>query len=459
LALGALTRGKDFQICPGEGCERVVQLAEACNQMSCLCGVSFCYVCGKKAEASSDHWLRELGGCPRWGERGSGRELFDDDDPDEDDDADDAGAEEMVPWERGDGESTTFNFTRWAWQAAMAAGTVYDLQLDVMFGIAPDTVERHADIIDQVRRAMEMYNPVSRSGVSEEEWQAIVMNQNNAADHWLRALETFVWNGQGTATEHFGGPLLDFIPRRVFNMAVAADREAGALWVREANERTIAFVADALNDEFPGSAVFDVGPGGVPGESWNIRDMDMFNDLPALGFFKLAGGALLVVPKPEQMMEVAVNVEVVPQPVVQNEDPAPDIYAADENHYVIIRAGQPFMRRRLDMALLKQTAPFFFLYAVTYPAFVVLLDVFIGEFDQREFDRELGLDFLEGLKIPGSWFPDRELEGSIYDGVLVPGYYSQDMFLRRSMAFWACLILLFSCWYDLRPALAAAFVK
>jgi hypothetical protein len=30
----------------------------------------------------------------------------------------------MVPWERGDGESTTFNFTRWAWQAAMAEGTV-----------------------------------------------------------------------------------------------------------------------------------------------------------------------------------------------------------------------------------------------------------------------------------------------------------------------------------------------
>jgi hypothetical protein len=136
--------------------------------------------------------LRQLGGCPRWGERGSGREFFDDDDPDDDDDADDAGAEEMVPWERGDGESTTFKFTRWAWQAAMAAGTVYDLQLDVMFGIVLDTVERHADIIDRVRRAMEMYNPVSRSGAFEEEWQALVMNQNDAADHWLRALETFV---------------------------------------------------------------------------------------------------------------------------------------------------------------------------------------------------------------------------------------------------------------------------
>jgi hypothetical protein len=113
----------------------------------------------------------------------------------------------------------------------------------------------------------------------------------------------------------------------------------------------------------------------VPGESWNIRDMDMFIDLPALGLFKLAGGALLVIPKPEQVMDLEVNVEVVPQPVVQNEDPAPNIYAADEKFYVIIRAGQPFRGRRLDLALLKQTAPFFFLYAMTYPVSAVLFDI------------------------------------------------------------------------------------
>jgi hypothetical protein len=265
-------------------------------------------------------------------------------------------------------------------------------------------------------------------------------------------LETFVWNGEGTAAEHLGGPLLDSIPRHVFDMAVAADREAGALWVREANERTIAFVADALHDEFPGSAVFDVGPGGLPGDSWNIRDMDMFIDLPALGLFKLAGGALLVILKPEQVMDLEVNVEVVPQPVVQNEDPAPDIYATDENFYVIIRAGQPFLRRRLDLALLKQTAPFFFLYAMAYPASAVLFDIFNGEIDQLEFDRELGLDFHGGLAVPGSWLPDRELEDSIYDGMLVPGYYSQDVLMRRTIAFFACLVVLFSCWYDWRLA-------
>jgi hypothetical protein len=470
LALGALQRGKDYQECPGEGCGRVVELAEACNQMSCQCGVSFCYICGKEAEASSDHWLRELGGCPRWGQRGSEREWYDDDhdddENDDNDDTDDAGAADMVPWERGDGESTTFNFTRWAWQAAMAEGTVYALQLDVIFGIALDMVERHADIVDRVRRAMEMYNPVSHSGVTEEQWQALVMNQNDAADHWLRALETFVWNGQGTAAEHFGGPLLDFIPRHVFNMAIEADREAAALWVRGANERTIAFVTDAQNDDFPGSAVFDVGPGGVPGESWNIRDMDMFDDLPALGFFKLAGGALLVIPRPEQLTEVEPADDLLQrlmmiqndaqagqhEQLVQNEDLAPDIYAADENLYVIIRAGQPFLRRRLDVAALKQTNLFFFLYATTYPTSAILFDVFIGEFDQREFDRELGLDFHGGLAVPGSWPPDSGLKDSIYDGMLVPGYYSQDLLMRRIMAFFACFIMLFSCWYDWRLA-------
>jgi len=46
-------------------------------------------------------------------------------------------------------------------------------------------------------------------------------------------------------------------------------------------------------------AVFDVGPGGAPGESWRIFEMDMFDDPPALTFFRLAGGAILAVPNPQ----------------------------------------------------------------------------------------------------------------------------------------------------------------
>jgi hypothetical protein len=455
LALGALQRGKDYQECPGEGCGRVVELAEACNQMSCQCGVSFCYICGKEAEASSDHWLRELGGCPRWGQRGSEREWYDDDhdddENDDNDDTDDAGAADMVP--------TTFNFTRWAWQAAMAEGTVYALQLDVIFGIALDMVERHADIVDRVRRAMEMYNPVSHSGVTEEQWQALVMNQNDAADHWLRALETFVWNGQGTAAEHFGGPLLDFIPRHVFNMAIEADREDAALWVRGANERTIAFVTDAQNDDFPGSAVFDVGPGGVSGESCNIRDMDMFDNLPALGFFKLAGGALLVIPGPEQVMGVEPADDLLQRllkiqnnaqagqlgQLVPDEDPAPVTQIRDDEWVTTIRAGEQYRRRRHDLVLaeLKQAQPLY--HALIYPFSFLISDVFVGEVNQRGYDHRYGLEFRGDLKIPGSWPADGEGIDPIYSGMLVPGWYSQDVWMMRCMFFFACFLSVMFC--------------
>lgn len=137
LALGGLKKGKDFQICPGEGCARTIELAEACNAITCQCGINFCYVCGEEAEPESEHWLRVDGGCPRYGVAGSAREIFDDDFGDADDEANADAAfvlEERVVWERGEGESTTFDFIRWAWQATMAEDAAYIAQLDVMEG-------------------------------------------------------------------------------------------------------------------------------------------------------------------------------------------------------------------------------------------------------------------------------------------------------------------------------------
>lgn len=61
--MGGLLAGKDFQLCPG--CGRPVQLAAACNQITCHCGQKFCYLCGKKAEDGSGHW--DWPGCLRWG--------------------------------------------------------------------------------------------------------------------------------------------------------------------------------------------------------------------------------------------------------------------------------------------------------------------------------------------------------------------------------------------------------
>lgn len=243
--------------------------------------------------------------------------MFDDDFADTDDDEDDV--EEMPAWEQGDGELTTFDFIRWAWQAAMAEGTVYASQLDILFGMG----ENESQIIDDVRRAMEMYNPVSHSGVSEEQWHMLSGQHGNAIDGWLQNLYFFVSLGNGTAADHLGGILLDFTPRYIFNVVVAADREAGVLWLQEANTLTIALVQTQGPDiEFPGSAVFDVGPGGIPGDSWNIRDMEMLRDLPALGFFKLAGGALLVVPKPQQVMEFEFDAGMIPQAALNDNEQA-----------------------------------------------------------------------------------------------------------------------------------------
>ncbi|KAF2089143.1 hypothetical protein K490DRAFT_38668, partial [Saccharata proteae CBS 121410] len=46
-----------YQPCPG--CQRTVELAEACNHISCTCGAEFCYICGQKWPCTSD--------CPRYG--------------------------------------------------------------------------------------------------------------------------------------------------------------------------------------------------------------------------------------------------------------------------------------------------------------------------------------------------------------------------------------------------------
>ncbi|KAM0720186.1 hypothetical protein Q7P37_004322 [Cladosporium fusiforme] len=76
IATEGLVRGKDYQICPGENCGRVIQLAEACNHITCPCGESFCFLCSLPVKGDSDHWART---CPRYGHPDNPRgALFDD---------------------------------------------------------------------------------------------------------------------------------------------------------------------------------------------------------------------------------------------------------------------------------------------------------------------------------------------------------------------------------------------
>lgn len=108
-AFAGLKRGRDWQECPNLQCGRRIELAEACNHMTCQvrvgktslvpnttntnvlqCGTGFCFICGKTADGDSDHWVK--GGCPRYNQPGDpyaeydGHYGEDDSDPDSDTD-------------------------------------------------------------------------------------------------------------------------------------------------------------------------------------------------------------------------------------------------------------------------------------------------------------------------------------------------------------------------------------
>jgi hypothetical protein len=71
-----LTKGKEYQQCPG--CKKEIFQAEGCNHMVCIapCSTHFCFYCGKKVIARrSGHWQRGL--CPRFGVDGK-RLIWDD---------------------------------------------------------------------------------------------------------------------------------------------------------------------------------------------------------------------------------------------------------------------------------------------------------------------------------------------------------------------------------------------
>ncbi|KAK4507262.1 hypothetical protein PRZ48_000997 [Zasmidium cellare] len=59
-----LQRGRDYQICPGDGVP--IELAEACNHITCTqCGVEFCFICGLPAKSGDHHWDYGMP-CPQY---------------------------------------------------------------------------------------------------------------------------------------------------------------------------------------------------------------------------------------------------------------------------------------------------------------------------------------------------------------------------------------------------------
>lgn len=95
-AFDGLKQGKDYQICPNEACKRKVELSHGCNYIRCHCRTSFCFICGQPVRDGNGHW-RSDGGCPRFGQPGDGRAIYDDEDRynDNDDITDDQRAREL----------------------------------------------------------------------------------------------------------------------------------------------------------------------------------------------------------------------------------------------------------------------------------------------------------------------------------------------------------------------------
>lgn len=76
-AFKGLRRGRHYQDCPL--CRRRVELRDGCNHITCPCGESYCYICGRSVTEISNHWDRSRGRCPRYGQPGSRAAIFSDD--------------------------------------------------------------------------------------------------------------------------------------------------------------------------------------------------------------------------------------------------------------------------------------------------------------------------------------------------------------------------------------------
>lgn len=82
--------GRDYQICPNSSCSQPVQLAEACNHITCpraSCRTEFCYICGQEVEDGDDHYTVGKP-CPRYNQPGAEQAMYDDDVMDDDEDMD-----------------------------------------------------------------------------------------------------------------------------------------------------------------------------------------------------------------------------------------------------------------------------------------------------------------------------------------------------------------------------------
>lgn len=74
-----MQRGRDYQFCSSyPSCPQVVELREGCNLVNCpACNANFCYICGESVEATDAEHFQAGKPCPRFGQPGAPRAIFD----------------------------------------------------------------------------------------------------------------------------------------------------------------------------------------------------------------------------------------------------------------------------------------------------------------------------------------------------------------------------------------------
>jgi len=262
-AVKDLTRGKDYQICPG--CKQTVDLGSGCNHMTChFCHTNFCFLCGEevKRPEATDHWTVSRNICPRYGPVGSA--MFD---PTDDDDE----HEQFTPLtheqrmevlaimtqrlsqtgdERADfREFTAFYIDTWAWNLAMQSLRDDRIGQDHLRMVLEQ--EDGGPLWVNFEALLRGYRP--EHAVPEQEWaelfQAGLPQIRRLFDNGPRIPgypEESDFLDHGMLTQPVGG---------VFNMMSPASRLEAFMWMYNTTR-------DWENlDVSQRSAVFDMGPG------------------------------------------------------------------------------------------------------------------------------------------------------------------------------------------------------
>lgn len=222
-AFEALVRGKDYQICPNNRCQRKVEHTEGCNHMVCRpgCGTHFCYRCGKESDLSSYHWTE--GGCPLYTASSGTHAQY----------------QEPVWLERRlAAEQVTHNwsdsphddmaygwdFQVWAWNAAMQTKLARREQWLLLRGRS--TEEDRA----RIHKVMHGYN-VASHGVGLERWTSFSERYSGMTLPWLNELDAAVKRNEILPTG-----LLQHPVSHVINALTAEGVNVLKSWARQVAE-------------------------------------------------------------------------------------------------------------------------------------------------------------------------------------------------------------------------------